>query len=130
MQDHRYGHHESADVRIDTSHLNEDGTDFVLEIHGSCYHFHTKLLGECNVMNITAAVALARALDVPISCLQARTAQLPYVEHRLEMKKNHDTVWIDDAYNSNPQGAAAALDVLAQMPGMEGLDHARDDRTR
>ena len=117
----RYGHHESADVRIDTSHLNEDGTDFVLEIHGSCYHFHTKLLGECNVMNITAAVALARALDVPISCLQARTAQLPYVEHRLEMKKNHDTVWIDDAYNSNPQGAAAALDVLAQMPGWKVL---------
>ena len=47
--------------------------------------------------------------------------QLPYVEHRLEMKRIEEGILIDDAYNANPQGALAACRVLAQMSGWRVL---------
>ena len=39
--------------------------------------------------------------------------RLKPVEHRLDMKTNGQTTILDDAYNSNPVGSRAALDVLA-----------------
>jgi UDP-N-acetylmuramoyl-tripeptide--D-alanyl-D-alanine ligase len=44
--------------------------------------------------------------------------KLDPVEHRLQIIEGAGGVTvIDDAYNSNPQGAAAAIEVLGQMPG-------------
>lgn len=116
-----YGFSESADVRILSAKPSLEGTHFVMQIEGKCYPFHTRLLGACNLINIAAAITLARVLQVPLAKLQRAVEQLAYVEHRLEMKRLGDDVLIDDAYNSNPQGAQAACAVLAQMPGWRVL---------
>ena len=39
------------------------------------------------------------------------------VPHRLEIVRNDAVVVIDDAFNSNPDGFSAALEVLASFPG-------------
>ena len=116
-----YGFSEDADVRIVTGKAGVEGTYFVLEVEGRCYPFHTRLLGEHNLLNIAAAIALARELHVSMEQLQTRVDQLPYVEHRLEMKRIEEGILIDDAYNANPQGALAACRVLAQMSGWRVL---------
>lgn len=111
-----YGYSKKANVRIISANMGEEGTHFVLEIDHKCYPFHTRLLGECNILNITAAITLARILHVPMADLQQAVEHLPFVEHRLEMKKMGADILIDDAYNSNLQGALAACRVLKEMP--------------
>ncbi len=56
-------------------------------------------------------------MKVPMHRIQSACKHLRYVEHRLEVKNMGNYTLLDDAYNSNPQGAYYALQVLAQMDG-------------
>lgn len=72
----------------------------------------TKLQGHSDAHpgNVACAVALAIALDVPDTVLARQLLSLPSVPHRAEasMAATGYTI-IDDTYNSNPDGASAAL---------------------
>ena len=47
---------------------------------------------------------------------------MPQIQHRLEVKKQPDgTIFIDDAFNSNPEGFASALNLLGAFPGRKIL---------
>lgn len=81
------------------------------------YEFETRLLGKNNIYNILASVALGRKLGMTIEELQQGVRRVKSIEHRLELKNFGYMYMIDDAYNSNPVGAQAALEVLAMMPG-------------
>ncbi len=79
--------------------------------------FHTKLLGELNIMNILSGIVVARHLGISWKSLQRAVANMEQVEHRLELKKINGHRFIDDAFNANPIGAKMALEVLSMMPG-------------
>ena len=73
----------------------------------------TKLLGRHNVLNIVAAAAVATELGVLPHQIQYAVKRLNPVPHRLELKSMQGgTIVIDDAYNSNPEGANEAINVL------------------
>jgi UDP-N-acetylmuramoyl-tripeptide--D-alanyl-D-alanine ligase len=78
----------------------------------------TKLLGLHNVQNILGAAAVADALGLSMEEIARGIARIEPVEHRLQLipTGNGITV-IDDASNSNPEGARAALEVLKTFPG-------------
>lgn len=80
---------------------------------------HTKLVGECNVSNLMAAVIVALRLGVDRDKICYAVEQIEQVEHRLNMKRTPAGITIiDDAFNSNPAGSRMALDVLSMMkPG-------------
>lgn len=76
----------------------------------------TRLVGECNISNLLAAVIMAMKLGVPADKIRYGVSQIEQVEHRLNMKRTPGGVTIiDDAFNSNPHGSRMALDVLARM---------------
>ncbi|MDR3264298.1 MAG: UDP-N-acetylmuramoyl-tripeptide--D-alanyl-D-alanine ligase [Clostridiales bacterium] len=79
----------------------------------------TQLIGRANIVNITVAAAAAYYLGVGLSDIRAAIGDLKPVPHRCEIIKNENTsvTVIDDAYNSNPVGAAAALDTLKMFDG-------------
>lgn len=109
-----YGMHEKADYKILTIHFDEFGARFQVCYANEIYDFETQLLGEHTIVNITCAIALAHHLGIAFSQLQKAVKELPFVEHRLQLRKGKYTI-IDDAYNANPIGANYALDVLGQM---------------
>jgi UDP-N-acetylmuramoyl-tripeptide--D-alanyl-D-alanine ligase len=77
----------------------------------------TKLLGRHSVGHVLAGVAVARIAGRPLVETGEAIASLQPVEHRLQLIEGAGgVIVIDDAYNSNPEGAAAALEVLEQMP--------------
>ncbi|MDE7411320.1 MAG: UDP-N-acetylmuramoyl-tripeptide--D-alanyl-D-alanine ligase [Paramuribaculum sp.] len=77
---------------------------------------HTRLVGECNVSNLIAAVIVAIYMKVPLEKIRYAVEKIEPVEHRLSMRRTPSGVVIlDDAFNSNPAGSAMALDVLASM---------------
>ena len=83
------------------------------------YEFETRLLGNHNVYNILAGLALGYEFGIPVEKLQQSVKTIKPVEHRLELKKLGTFYQIDDAYNSNPVGAKGAVDVLSMMPGVK-----------
>lgn len=75
--------------------------------------YETKLLGEGNLLNMLAGIVVADYLQIPEQKQKIAVAQLQPVEHRLSRRTTPARITIlDDAYNSNPQGARMALSVV------------------
>ena len=112
---------ENKDVDVHASDIkcSNIGTSFKVKLKNEDkeYSFETKLLGNHNVYNILAGLALGYELGISIDKLQQAVKNIKPVEHRLELKRLGTFYQIDDAYNSNPVGAKGAIDVLAMMPG-------------
>lgn len=117
-----YGiHHEDVDYRAIDIQYSPKGSAFTIVHEQEQLRVETCLLGEHNVLNILAAYCAAKVLEVSDQAIMEALKRLRYVEHRLEVRKMGMYTLLDDAYNSNPQGAAYALDVLKQMPGTRYL---------
>ena len=68
--------------------------------------------------NLAIAAAIAAHYGVPNSEIAERLATLPVPPHRRQTSTSQlGFTIIDDTYNSNPAGAAAALELLCSMPG-------------
>lgn len=109
-----FGMHEAADYRCSNIRYSEEGTSFTVTAENQEHSFHTRLLGKHNVVNITCAIAVAHTLGISWEIMALAVEKLPYVEHRLQVRKSFCTL-LDDAYNSNPEGARCALEVIKQM---------------
>lgn len=87
------------------------------ERDGTQTQVSTPLLGRHSVGHVLAGFAVARALGRNPEEIARGASRLRPVEHRLELLDGAPGITIiDDAYNSNPQGAAAAIEVLEAMP--------------
>ena len=98
----------AKDIKVD-----ENGTSFTLNLDGKDMHFQTSLLGKHNIVNISGCIALAKKLGVSNETLVSRVKMIQPVQHRQEVLKRPFGLIIDDAYNSNPDGAKSALDTLS-----------------
>lgn len=78
------------------------------------------LFGAHQADNILVAVAAALALGLPMEGIRAALATMPQIRHRLEVTRSGGITLIDDAYNSNPEGFAAALGLLDILVGPGG----------
>ena len=110
-----------VDVRACDIECDYKGSKFNVIFKGDNkkYPFETKLLGNHNIYNILAGIALGREFGISIKELQQGVRKVRPIESRLELKNFGYMYQINDAYNSNPVGAKTALDVLSMMPGMK-----------
>jgi UDP-N-acetylmuramoyl-tripeptide--D-alanyl-D-alanine ligase len=81
------------------------------------------LLGRHNVLNLLAAAAVGHVLGIEPARIAEGLAQVQAPPHRLQPIHNRraGVVVIDDSYNSNPDGAAAALEMLREHPAARRL---------
>lgn len=87
---------------------------------GASLRVATKLLGRHSIGHVLAGVAVALHVGRDLDSLREPIAALAPVEHRLQLIEGAGGVTvIDDAFNSNPEGAAAALEVLGSMPARQ-----------
>ncbi|MCM1370028.1 MAG: UDP-N-acetylmuramoyl-tripeptide--D-alanyl-D-alanine ligase [Candidatus Amulumruptor caecigallinarius] len=107
----------NCDYRADNVKYTPEGTYFtVTGPDGFRMELYTRLLGECNVSDILAAVVIALKLGVSPEQIKYAVAAIDQVEHRLSIKQTPGGVTIlDDAFNSNPAGSKMALDVLSHF---------------
>jgi UDP-N-acetylmuramoyl-tripeptide--D-alanyl-D-alanine ligase len=130
----------SPDAHV-TAHdieMTEGTTRFVLRHGDEAVTVRSKLLGRHNVANLLAAAAVGVSLDLPLDAIGRALSRVTPPAHRLApiLNRQAGIVVIDDAYNSNPVGAAAALEVLAAheaerrllvTPGMVELGDREDE---
>lgn len=103
--------------------VGAEGSRFTLNLpNGVSIGCETVVLGEHNIQNITLASAMAFELGVSPDEIKAGIAKIEPVPHRLQIIKGAGgVIVIDDAYNSNPSGVAAALRVLQKFYGRKIL---------
>ena len=117
-----YGLGEGNTYRACDLEYSEKGATFWVQApDGSRERFTTRLLGEHNVINITGAIAVAHELGIPLDKLKLPVHRLEGAPHRLQPIARGNTVIIDDAYNSNPNGAHMALKTLERFTGLRIL---------
>ncbi|MDQ3915486.1 MAG: UDP-N-acetylmuramoyl-tripeptide--D-alanyl-D-alanine ligase [Actinomycetota bacterium] len=107
------------DVTAENVEVTREGTRLTIvdRRSGESLSASTRLLGRHSIGHVLAGVAVARAAGTGLVSLGPRIAALQPVEHRLQLIDAPGGVTVlDDAFNSNPDGAAAALEVLASMP--------------
>jgi len=108
---------QDVDFRATDIAYTPEGSEFFIVSTDGAYPFKTRLLGKHNVSNILVAVAVGRALRLSWDKLQKAVSNVNYIEHRLQLKKINGLTFIDNAFNSNPEGSKMSLEVLKMMPG-------------
>jgi len=109
---------ETADCWVENIHVSSQGSTFDLHIRekGSI-ECHTRLLGEHSIQNIMMAAMVASDLGLSLRQISHGIEKLQPVKNRLElMSRPGGFTIINDAFNSNPVGAKAALEVLRNFP--------------
>ena len=113
-----FGVHEQATVRAAGVTLDGQGrAGFTLVTPQGSAPVRLRLLGAHNVVNALAAAALAAELGLGVTELaDGLSAATNRSQWRMEVTERPDGVTIiNDAYNANPEGMAAALDTLAAV---------------
>ncbi|MBP1925520.1 UDP-N-acetylmuramoyl-tripeptide--D-alanyl-D-alanine ligase [Sedimentibacter acidaminivorans] len=129
---------EITDIFATDIRVSETGSTFTLCINElGTIECKTKLLGKHNILNILAGCAVAKVLGLTLEQMAAGISKIESVKHRLELiDPGTGVIVIDDAFNSNPDGAKAALDVLDEFkdrrkiivtPGMVELGEIEEE---
>lgn len=114
----RYGFADSADVSAaNVESLGEDGMRFDLRLPRGSVPARIPALGRHSVHNALAAAAVGDALGLDATTIVAGLAQPFSVPHRSVLLRAGDWRILDDTYNAAPDSMAAALDLLASLPG-------------
>lgn len=105
---------EDTDVFATDIKVSSKGSTFSLCINGlGTIECETRLLGAHNIHNILAGAAIAKVMGLTLQEIKMGISKIESVEHRLQLiDPGTGVIVIDDAFNSNPDGAKAALDVL------------------
>jgi UDP-N-acetylmuramoyl-tripeptide--D-alanyl-D-alanine ligase len=107
-----FGFSEAAEVRAEAVDFGEHGTRF----RALGVDFETGLTGKHAVMNLLAAIAVARVFDIPPDALREPVRTFATGKMRGERIDHAGiTIW-NDCYNSNPEAAQSMIDVLQATP--------------
>ncbi|MBQ2699636.1 MAG: UDP-N-acetylmuramoyl-tripeptide--D-alanyl-D-alanine ligase [Clostridia bacterium] len=106
------------DVWAQNVSVGPQGSQFELHTADESIECRTRLLGEHNIQNILLAVSVCLHLGMDLETIARGIGKLKPVEHRLQLiPTGIGMTIIDDAFNSNPKGASAALKVMAGFLG-------------
>jgi UDP-N-acetylmuramate: L-alanyl-gamma-D-glutamyl-meso-diaminopimelate ligase len=115
----RYGFGERADWRIDYVEYRPQRTRWRVRHSGKAWsEFEFSLAGEFNVLNATAAAAMAANFDIDAPTIARALAKFKSVKRRLEVKAEVAGVTIIDDFAHHPTAIAETLKALrTRYPG-------------
>jgi UDP-N-acetylmuramoyl-tripeptide--D-alanyl-D-alanine ligase len=112
-----YGTRENASVRAERiQSKGAEGTEFDVVVGNARQHAVVPLVGEHNVLNALAAVAVGLESGLKPSQAVSALATLAPAEKRGQVLHMGNITVINDCYNSNPKALEAMVDALASMP--------------
>ncbi|HEY4276868.1 MAG TPA: UDP-N-acetylmuramoyl-tripeptide--D-alanyl-D-alanine ligase [Conexibacter sp.] len=122
--------HPDADVWAEDVTLRDGRTHFTVVARAGAAgpdeqraEARARLLGDHNVANLLAAAAVGVGRGLALADVARALGRVAPPDHRLSTIVNRaaGVVVIDDSYNANPEGAAAALGVLRDHPATRRL---------
>ncbi|MGH9547489.1 MAG: UDP-N-acetylmuramate:L-alanyl-gamma-D-glutamyl-meso-diaminopimelate ligase [Terriglobales bacterium] len=109
----RYGNSQAATWRVSNLRLDPDRTSWSVLRHGQPWSdFEFALAGEYNVLNATAAAALASACGIPPEEIASALKTFKSVKRRLEVRALVNGITIIDDFAHHPTAIAGTLSAL------------------
>ena len=105
-----FGFSPDAAVRAEAPEFGAEGTRF--RVDGM--DFETGLVGRHGVMNLLAAIAVAREFGIAPQRLRERVRSFTVGNMRGERVEHNGILIWNDCYNSNPEAAQSMIDVLRE----------------
>jgi UDP-N-acetylmuramoyl-tripeptide--D-alanyl-D-alanine ligase len=118
-------HIRKGDYWIKSSAQTAAGLTVQVVHQGKSTTLKCPLYGTTMAPNMATAFALATELGVPKTVSAAALASAQGAPHRLQRREEPGMTILDDSYNSNPAGFAAALEVLTLIGGAKPSKKAR-----
>ena len=109
--------YENADYVISEQNFTSCGSTFTLAKGNERMRIETPCVGTACAIDISVAAAVAVELGVSWKKVASAAKRCYPPSHRFEVVKSGDVTVIDDGYNANPVGAAAALESLRYFEG-------------
>jgi UDP-N-acetylmuramoyl-tripeptide--D-alanyl-D-alanine ligase len=111
-----YGTRATADIRAEGIQTRgAEGSDFDVVMPGSREHARLPLVGEHNILNALAGVAVGVARGLTPSEAVGALATLAPPDKRGQVLQLGNITVINDCYNSNPKALNAMVDALAAI---------------
>ena len=108
----------AVSARAENIRCGSFGSRFDLVIGEERIACETRLLGKHNIANIVGCACVAHCLGLTPAQIRLGIRKLQPVEHRLQLVPTAGGVTvIDDAFNANPSGVRAAMEVLSAFEG-------------
>lgn len=112
-----YGRQAVATVRAENYQpLGVDGSEFEVVACGQRQRVNLPLVGEHNVLNALAGIAVGLDRGMTLADTAAALATLTPPDQRGQVVQLDNITVINDCYNSNPKALAAMVDALAAIP--------------
>lgn len=114
-----YGFHANVDIQaFDVVSLGFEGIRFRVRTPFGELNVNMPLIGEHNVHNALAAIAVAQACGLTNKEIETGLANARLSAMRLEViRLNGEITLLNDAYNASPASMRAALQTLQRLPG-------------
>src|SRR5262252_2957018 len=116
-----YGVKSSASFKVQQiQDLGLDGTSFTVRRSGRDLQFVLPLLGQHNVANAVAAIAVATTHEVPYEEIREALADMKPEKMRGQVAKFREGfAVIDDCYNSNPKALSEMIRFVGRLLGYQ-----------
>lgn len=109
-----YGTQEWCDYRAEQIQY-DNGRSYFECVHGQeRVSIELSVLGQHNVLNCTAAIAVSHVCGIPMEAAAKEFAYFHGMRQNIIQLENRFTI-IDDTYNASPDSMRASLDVLCHM---------------
>jgi UDP-N-acetylmuramoyl-tripeptide--D-alanyl-D-alanine ligase len=112
-----FGFSPDADVRAEAAEFHADGARF--RVQGVDYE--TGLVGRHAVMNLLAAIAVAREFGIPPARAREAIGSFTVGKMRGERLEHRGILIWNDCYNSNPEAVESMIDVLRESPAVRRI---------
>ncbi len=112
-----FGLSEDCDYRAFDITENDFGTEFSVIIKDKTHRVKLSCLGEHNIRNALAALAVSDSLNLDIEKSIEDIYNYTPPEMRQQIIKTEKFTIIDDSYNSSPDSAKSALGILSKLNG-------------
>lgn len=112
-----YGLEEGNDLRAVQIQVEGDVTTFVAEGMGNAIPIVLPAVGNHNVLNALAAVAVGLLCQVPVEAIQTGLAHFRNTGMRQNIYSKKGLCILEDCYNAGPESMDAALQVLSLQKG-------------
>ena len=117
-----FGIHKPCDVRAENLELRGlEGSAFDVVVDGERQRTMLPLLGEHNIYNALAGVAVGLQYGVPLQQAAESLATLSAGDKRGEILSINGATVINDCYNSNPKALESMVRALAEIPAQRRI---------
>lgn len=112
-----YGIKENATVSGFQLRYKKDGIKFTCRCFDEVFDIFLPMIGDHNVYDALAAVAVGRALGVSSQKITKALGSFTGIPMRQEIVSFGDIVALNDAYNANPASMAESIKAMGQLEG-------------